>query len=127
MKKLIILLITAAFSMLAQAAPKAGDPCEKNEANDHAVSKNGELVTCVVGDGDWKVLAAAPNMKRARRVEFLSVTTEAENIVRMKALLTYPDGAKAKCEYVAHWSMVKIGNRDGIQYIPDSESCKPNN
>lgn len=68
---------------------------------------------------------AAPNMKRAHRVEFESVKTKAENVVSMVALLTYTDGSKARCSYVAHWKIRKTGDKTGIEYLPDSESCTP--
>lgn len=56
MQKLIALLVVSALSVSAQAAPNAGDQCDKKSSGDHAVGKNGEVLVCVTNDVKWKVV-----------------------------------------------------------------------
>lgn len=72
----------------------------------------------------------APEMKRAHKVEPVEVKTIRDDLVTVKAILTYGDGTKAECKYLA--KVDKIGSSTGldnvgIQLIPayGQEVCKP--
>lgn len=69
--------------------------------------------------------ALTSNMKRAHKVEPLEVKTLPDNKAKVVALLTYPDGTTAKCEYLMRVKVVKAAEQTGFQYLPLSEKCGP--
>lgn len=56
MRNLIMLLTFALLPMLLQAAPGAGDLCDKKRKDDLAIGKDGEILVCVVSDVKGKVI-----------------------------------------------------------------------
>ncbi len=71
---------------------------------------------------------AAPNMKRAHRVEVLMVGQRADNTVALSALLTFEDGSKAKCDYAVQFKVGTSGKDEGrlsFSPVPETEQCSP--
>ncbi|MDN0082417.1 hypothetical protein QU487_06570 [Crenobacter sp. SG2305] len=75
--------------------------------------------------GQAQALALTANMKWAHKVEPLEVKTLPDNKAKVVAMLTYPDGTTAKCEYLMRVKVVKAGEQNGFQYLPLSEKCAP--
>lgn len=51
-----ILLICLVASALAEAAPSAGDPCNKKDMGHPTVDKDGRMLGCMSTDVKWKVV-----------------------------------------------------------------------